>query len=52
MLNKITNNSNKTTMRFQVIQDNYNVIFNVNFIIVIDIYTFLKNFVKFASKLI
>jgi len=38
MLNKITNSSN-------------NAIFNINFTIVINIYAFLKNIVKFASKL-
>jgi len=37
-------------MRFQIIQNSYNTIFN--FIVKIDIYTLLKNIVKFASKLI
>jgi hypothetical protein len=38
-------------MRFQAIQDSYNIIFNINFIIVIDIYISLKNIAKFANKL-
>ncbi len=38
-------------MRFQAIQDSYNIIFNINFIIVIDIYILLKNIAKFANKL-
>ncbi len=50
MLNKITNNSNKITMRFQVIQDSCNVILNVNLIVVIDIYILFKNIVEFANK--
>jgi len=51
MLNKITNSSNKTTTHFQAIQNSCNAIFNINFTIVINIYAFLKNIVKFASKL-
>jgi hypothetical protein len=39
-------------MRFQVIQDSYNVIFDVDLIVVIDIYALLKNIVEFANKLI
>jgi len=50
MLNKMTNNSNKTMMRFQTIQNNCNVILNVDLIIVIDIYALFKNIVEFASK--
>ncbi len=50
MLNKITNSSNETMMRFQIIQDSCNVIFNVDFIVVIDVYALLKNIVEFVDK--
>ncbi len=50
MLDKIINNSNETTMRFQVIQNSCNVILNVDLIVVIDIYALLKNIVKFVDK--
>jgi hypothetical protein len=50
MLNKITNNLNETTMRFQVIQDNCNAIFDIDLIVVINIYAFLKNIVEFANN--
>jgi hypothetical protein len=38
-------------MRFQVIQNSYNIILNINFIVVIDIYILLKNIVEFVNKL-
>jgi len=50
MLSKIANNSNKITMRIQATQDSYNAIFDINFIVVIDIYDLFKNIVEFASK--
>ncbi len=50
LLNKIINSSNKTTIRFQTIQDSYNTIFD--FIVEIDVYALLKNIVKFVNKLI
>ncbi len=45
------NNSNETTMRFQVIQNNCNVILDIDLIVVIDIYALLKNIAKFVNKL-
>ncbi len=50
MLSKITNSLNETTMRFQAIQDSCNAILDVNSTIVVNVYAFLKDIVKFASK--
>ncbi len=50
MLNKITNSLNETTMRFQATQDSCNAIFDVDLIVVINIYALLKNIVEFANK--